>query len=217
MRIRKIPMWWHGVVNNVRSHRLLLPLLRLSFVALYTAMTLVPIGCLSWQDYAGIYRTTALVALQRDDYEAAEAAYEQALEIQEAYHDKANYELLKEDAVLTRRELVKLYQKTGRYSKTETLLKRAMKLETESHGAAHIHVFMTRVDLAQFYDTLGNYAEAEKVFRADLERNRHSGRSLFGLMESLKAQKKSDAAAVAQREFETAWKNADTKLTVADL
>src|SRR5258706_520963 len=63
----------------------------------------------------------------------------------------------------------------------------------------------------------GNYAEAEKVFRADLERNRHSGRSLFGLTESLKGQKKSDEAAVAQREFETVWKNADTKLSIADL
>jgi len=63
----------------------------------------------------------------------------------------------------------------------------------------------------------GNYAEAEKVFRADLERNRHSGRSLFGLTESLKGQKKNDEAAVAQREFETVWKNADTKLSIADL
>ena len=62
-----------------------------------------------------------------------------------------------------------------------------------------------------------NYADAEKVFRADLERNKHSGRSLFGLIESLKAQKKTQAAAILQREFENAWKNADTKLTVAEL
>ena len=63
----------------------------------------------------------------------------------------------------------------------------------------------------------GNYADAEKVFRADLEKNKHSGRSLFGLMESLKAQKKTEAAAIAQREFENAWKNADTKLSIAEL
>ena len=36
----------------------------------------------------------------------------------------------------------------------------------------------------------GNAAEAEKVFRADLEKNARSGRSLFGLRESLKSQKK---------------------------
>jgi hypothetical protein len=74
-----------------------------------------------------------------------------------------------------------------------------------------------RESLGGFLLRSGKYAEAEKVFRADLERNRLSGRSLFGLMESLKAQKKTSAAARAQREFETAWKNADTKLSIADL
>ena len=63
----------------------------------------------------------------------------------------------------------------------------------------------------------GNYVDAEGIFRNDLERNKHSGRSLFGLMESLKAQKKSEAAAAAQKEFESAWKNADTKLSISDL
>ena len=55
------------------------------------------------------------------------------------------------------------------------------------------------------------------VFRADLEKNRRNGRSLFGLLEALKAQKKAYAASLVQQEFETAWKNADTKLTMADL
>jgi tetratricopeptide (TPR) repeat protein len=63
----------------------------------------------------------------------------------------------------------------------------------------------------------GDFAAAEQVFRDDLQRNRRSGRSLFGLMESLKAQKKDYAAALVQREFETAWKNADVKLSVQDL
>ncbi len=74
-----------------------------------------------------------------------------------------------------------------------------------------------RESLGGFLLRSGKYAEAEKVFRADLERNRRGGLSLFGLMESLKAQKKTEAAAVAQREFETAWKYADTKLNIADL
>jgi len=63
----------------------------------------------------------------------------------------------------------------------------------------------------------GNAEEAEKVFRADLEKNRRNGRSLFGLMESLKAQKKTYSAQSVQREFEEAWKQADTKLRVEDL
>ena len=72
-----------------------------------------------------------------------------------------------------------------------------------------------RESLGGFLLRSKDYAEAESVFRADLERNKHSGRSLFGLMETVKAQKK-DAAAV-KREFDSAWKNADTKLTVQSL
>lgn len=63
----------------------------------------------------------------------------------------------------------------------------------------------------------GDFAGAEQVFRADLERNKRSGRSLFGLKESLRAQKKDYAATLVQREFDLAWKNADAKLTLKDL
>jgi tetratricopeptide (TPR) repeat protein len=63
----------------------------------------------------------------------------------------------------------------------------------------------------------GDYAAAEKVFRAELEKHRRNGRALFGLMESLKAQDKKQGAAFVQREFETAWKNADVKLRIEDL
>ncbi|MCU1264281.1 MAG: Tetratricopeptide 2 repeat protein [Acidobacteria bacterium] len=63
----------------------------------------------------------------------------------------------------------------------------------------------------------GDFAAAEQVFRADLERNKRNGRSLFGLMLSLKAQKKDYAAALVQREYDLAWKNADDRLTLKDL
>jgi tetratricopeptide (TPR) repeat protein len=63
----------------------------------------------------------------------------------------------------------------------------------------------------------GDAAGAELVFRDDLERNPRSGRSLFGLSESLKAQGKRDAARLVEREFGRAWKSADTKLSVKDL
>jgi tetratricopeptide (TPR) repeat protein len=61
----------------------------------------------------------------------------------------------------------------------------------------------------------GDFAAAEQVFRDDLLRNRRNGRSLFGLMESLKAQKKDYS--MAQAEFERAWKTADEKLTLRSL
>jgi hypothetical protein len=63
----------------------------------------------------------------------------------------------------------------------------------------------------------GDEAEAEKVFRADLDKNPRNGRSLFGLAASLKAQGKTYAAQLVHREFEVAWKNADTQLRAEDL
>jgi tetratricopeptide (TPR) repeat protein len=63
----------------------------------------------------------------------------------------------------------------------------------------------------------GDYAGAEKVFRDELKRHQKNGRAYFGLAESLKQQgKKAEAAAVA-RDFALAWKDADTKLSLAVL
>jgi tetratricopeptide (TPR) repeat protein len=63
----------------------------------------------------------------------------------------------------------------------------------------------------------GENAAAEKVFREELRRHRGNGRALFGLAESLKRQGKRSDARAAQRDFQEAWKDADTKLTVAGL
>jgi tetratricopeptide (TPR) repeat protein len=63
----------------------------------------------------------------------------------------------------------------------------------------------------------GQNAEAEKVFREDLAKNPRNPRSLFGLMESLKAQKRTADADWVRRQFDAAWQNADVKLRVEDL
>src|SRR6185369_7618937 len=63
----------------------------------------------------------------------------------------------------------------------------------------------------------GDYAGAEKVFRAEILRQPRNGRALFGLAESLRKQGKEAAAKSVQGEFEKAWQFADTKLTVSSL
>ncbi len=63
----------------------------------------------------------------------------------------------------------------------------------------------------------GDAAGAEAVFREGLRRSPNNGRMLFGLLESLKAQKKTGAAAWVQGEFDAAWKGADIQLRIADL
>jgi len=62
----------------------------------------------------------------------------------------------------------------------------------------------------------GKPAEAETVFREDLQRNPHNPRSLFGLWKSLEAQKKTAEALQARQQFESAWKQADTQLRIED-
>ncbi len=65
--------------------------------------------------------------------------------------------------------------------------------------------------------TQRRFADAERVFRDDLARHPKNPRSLFGLHQALKAQDKKYAAFVVEKEFETAWKNADTVLKIEDL
>lgn len=61
----------------------------------------------------------------------------------------------------------------------------------------------------------GRAADAERVYREELHRNPGNGWSLFGLAQSLRAQKKNDEAARVDRDFTTAWRNADVRLTAS--
>jgi hypothetical protein len=63
----------------------------------------------------------------------------------------------------------------------------------------------------------GHAAEAEDAFREGLRRNPRDGRLLFGLMESLRAQGKTEAAGMVRIEFEEAWKSSDVTLRMQDL
>jgi hypothetical protein len=99
-----------------------------------------------------------------------------------------------------------------------SLLRSAVELEDSmAYDEPQAWFLPVRETLGAVLMRSGDYAGAEQVFRADLERNRRNGRSLFGLMESLKAQKKDHQANLVKQQFEAAWKNADTKLTLDSL
>jgi tetratricopeptide (TPR) repeat protein len=74
----------------------------------------------------------------------------------------------------------------------------------------------TRESLGAALLAAGKSADAEKVFREDLRRNARNPRSLFGLAEALQGEGKTAEAATVRRQFEQAWKTADTKLTLSD-
>ncbi|MGD8251776.1 MAG: hypothetical protein PVF20_05660 [Desulfobacterales bacterium] len=61
----------------------------------------------------------------------------------------------------------------------------------------------------------GRPSEAEAVYWQDLANNRENGWSLFGLMEALKAQGKTDQAAMVEARFHRAWNAADVDLTAS--
>ena len=61
----------------------------------------------------------------------------------------------------------------------------------------------------------GKAAEAETVYRDDLQRHPGNGWALFGLAQALKAQKKNDAAAAIDEQFKQAWKDSDVSLSAS--
>ncbi len=69
----------------------------------------------------------------------------------------------------------------------------------------------TRQTLGAALLATDNAADAEGVFRADLDRNPRNGWSLYGLRESLSRQHKDVAAEAVGREFAASWTRADTE------
>jgi hypothetical protein len=152
----------------------------------------------------------------------ANREYAALFESEKAIAPDANFGLNSASQILKIAETVlgaRIAPMTKTDTKTSTeLLRKAVELEDAlAYDEPPAWFLPTRQLLGGALLNSGDYAGAEQVFRADLERNRRNGRSLFGLMESLKAQKKTYAAAMVQREFDNAWKNADTKLTRQNL
>ncbi|PCJ28272.1 MAG: hypothetical protein COA96_01850 [SAR86 cluster bacterium] len=58
----------------------------------------------------------------------------------------------------------------------------------------------------------GRPADAEAVYRKDLEWNQQSGWATFGLGQALEAQDKTQEAIIVNRQFESFWRNADVTL-----
>jgi tetratricopeptide (TPR) repeat protein len=63
----------------------------------------------------------------------------------------------------------------------------------------------------------GRSKEAEAVFREALAKQPREGRLLFGLWQSLKAERRDSEAALVEQQFRAAWKDATVNLRVEDL
>jgi hypothetical protein len=74
-----------------------------------------------------------------------------------------------------------------------------------------------RESLAAALLRAGNAAEAERVFRDGVNRSPRNGRMLWGLMESLRAQQKTEESEWVRQEFDAAWAKADVKLKIEEM
>jgi tetratricopeptide (TPR) repeat protein len=104
----------------------------------------------------------------------------------------------------------------GQYDQAIAHLERAVRLEdalvytepSEWH-------YPPRHALGAILLQAGRPAEAETVYWEDLRRNRDNGWALFGLTQALKAQKKTDDAALVEARFKKAWQRADVTLSAS--
>ena len=90
--------------------------------------------------------------------------------------------------------------------------------DTLKYGEPPDWFFPVRESLGAALLMTGDAAGAEKVFREDLDRNPRNPRSLFGLRQTLKAQKRDYDAGFVQKQFEASWKGgAEQQLKLEDL
>jgi tetratricopeptide (TPR) repeat protein len=112
-------------------------------------------------------------------------------------------------AMLTAR----IAEKQGQLADAITLYREAVAFEDRLNYAEPADWFYpTRHFLGAALLDAKQPAEAETVYRRDLEKHPRNGWALFGLWKSLETQRKPEARQ-ARADFEAAWSHADTKLT----
>ncbi|NNC37374.1 MAG: tetratricopeptide repeat protein [Acidimicrobiales bacterium] len=72
--------------------------------------------------------------------------------------------------------------------------------------------YPTRQSLGEAYLAAKKFDKAEATYRADLKDYPRNGWSMYGLVQSLKAQGKTEEATAVQAKFDTIWSKADIKI-----
>jgi tetratricopeptide (TPR) repeat protein len=101
----------------------------------------------------------------------------------------------------------------GQHDEAIRLLTQAVSEEDKlAYNEPNDMLFPTRHLLGAELLAAGKPAEAEAVYRADLQRHPNNGWSYYGLSKALAAQNKTADAAAASKQFEQAWTKADITL-----
>lgn len=103
--------------------------------------------------------------------------------------------------------------KSGEYDEAVSLLQEAIAIEGElAYNEPPDWFFPVRQNLGAILLEAGRPAEAESIYREDLDEFPKNGWSLFGLHQSLAAQGKAAEAQKVKAQFDEAWKHADIEL-----
>ena len=103
-----------------------------------------------------------------------------------------------------------------RHDEAIKTLREAAKMEDSLQGAEPPHWSLpVRHYLGPVLLLAGHPTEAEREYRTDLKWNPENGWGLFGLMQSLKAQRREAEAAEISGRFEKAWAHADVTLAAS--
>ena len=102
------------------------------------------------------------------------------------------------------------------YDEAITLMTEAVKLEDGlSYTEPPFWPIPVRHYLGALLLTAGKPADAEKVYRIDLAKNPQNGWAYFGLLQSLRAQRKNSMVKTVEAQFKEAWAHAEVVLTAS--
>lgn len=106
----------------------------------------------------------------------------------------------------------------GEKAKSIHAWRRAVELEsTIQYDEPPAWFYPVRQSLGAALLRNGQAKEAEAVFREAIEMRPRDGRLLFGLWQSLRAQKRENEAVLVEQQFNAAWKDATVQLYIEDL
>ena len=165
-------------------------------------------------------RATALA--RKNDLEAARAEYESLVPLRESasvsFLDSVDYPASQLLLIADELVLGEIAMAQGNADSAAEHFAKAVAVQDElPYMEPPFWYYPTRQSLGIALLAAGRANEAEAVYRRDLEDYPRNGWSMFGLIESLKAQAKSDQIDGVQEKFEQVWSQADVELTASRL
>ncbi|MCB0628816.1 MAG: hypothetical protein R2824_17165 [Saprospiraceae bacterium] len=167
------------------------------------------------------YYAQAIAYINKGQLSEAEKAYGQLMAISaDATLDEiAIFDINSMAQIIDIAELVvggELAAAKGDLATAEKLLRKAIAIEDNlSYNEPPDWFFSVRHHLGPVLLKAGKYAEAETIYREDLETFPKNGWALNGLLESLEYQNKTQDARIVRQQLDVAWQYADVQLSAS--